>query len=87
MIAMIAAIAELFLLSDHSDRSDHMETGLYGNHFPAIAELFFAAIEATTAIVAVIWKPCRLNGPHIKEKHVVLLRKKKTTRANKNQKN
>ena len=55
MIAMIAAIAELFLLSDHSDRSDHMETGLYGNHFPTIAELFFAAIEATTAIVAVIW--------------------------------
>ena len=42
---MIAAIAKLFLLSDHSDRSDHMETGLYGNHFPAIAELFFAAIE------------------------------------------
>ena len=57
MIAMIAAIAKLFLLSDHSDRSDHMETGLYGNHFPAIAELFSAAIEATTAIVAVIWKP------------------------------
>ena len=51
---MIATIAELFFLSD---RSDHMETGLYGNHFPAIAELFFAAIEATTAIVAVIWKP------------------------------
>ena len=45
MIAMIAATAKLFLLSDHSDRSDHMETGLYGNHFPAIAELFFAAIE------------------------------------------
>ena len=45
MIAMIAATAKLFLLSDHSDRSDHMETGLYGNHFPAIAGLFFAAIE------------------------------------------
>ena len=73
---MIAAIAELFLLSDHSDRSDHMETGLYGNHFPAIAELFFAAIKATTAIVAVIW----LNGPHIKEKHVVLLRKKSNSK-------
>ena len=29
MIAMIAAIGELFFfLSDHSDRSDHMETRL-----------------------------------------------------------
>ena len=28
MIATIAAIAEPFFLSDRSDRSDHMETGL-----------------------------------------------------------
>ena len=28
MIAMITAITEFFFLSDHSDGSDHMETGL-----------------------------------------------------------
>lgn len=56
------------------------------HHFPAIAELFFAAIEATTAIVAVIWKPGLTD--HILKKACGAIEKKKaTTRTNKNQKN